>query len=39
MPVGAFQIMKATLEGVETDTRSILALRYKTGIAMNNMTR
>ena len=29
---------EATLEGVETNTKSILAVKCKMGIAMNNMT-
>ena len=39
MPVGAYRVMKTTLERVEADVQSMLGLRYKAWIALHNMTR
>ena len=32
-------VTKTTMEGVETDARTVLAIRYKVGVAMHNMAR
>ena len=39
MPIGGYKITKTTIEGVETDARTVLAMRYKVGVAMHNMAR
>ena len=39
MPIGGYKITKTTIEGVETNARTVLAMRYKVGVAMHNMAR
>ena len=39
MPIGGYKITKTTIEGVETDVRTVLAICYKVGVAMHNMAR
>ena len=39
MPIGGYKITKATIEGVEADAKTVLAMRYKVGVAMHNMAR
>ena len=39
MPIGGYKITKTTIEGVEADAKTVLAMRYKVGVAMHNMAR
>ena len=39
MQIGGYQITKTTIERAETDARTVLAMRYKVGVAMHNMVR
>ena len=39
MPIGGYKITKTTIQGVETDAKTVLAMRYNAGVAMHNMTR
>ena len=39
MPIGGYKITKTTIEEVEMDARTTLAMRYKVGVAMHNMAR
>ena len=39
MPVSSYGVMKTALERMEADVRSVLGLRYTTGIALQNMAR
>ena len=39
MPIEGYKITKTTIEVVETDAGTVLAMRYKVGVAMHNMAR